>query len=116
MTRAASCRTTRRSRPCLHGNTWVRIELETGREGRLNRKLVLVLVLMVSGIGFSAPASELPATEFDQMYADLAAYLLDPAHHPDLAHGVVQIEYGDAKGDFPAWVHVPGQPPGGAPL
>lgn len=81
----------------------------------MNRKLVLVLVLMVGGIGFSAQASELPATEFDQMYADLAAYLLDPSHHPDLAGGVVQIEYGDAKAYLPAWVYVRDQLPGEKP-
>lgn len=81
----------------------------------MKSKLALVLVLMVGGIGFSAQASELPATEFDQMYADIARYTLDPAHHPDLAHGVVQIEYGDAKAYFPAWVYVRDQLPGEKP-
>lgn len=46
-----------------------------------------------------------PATEFDAMYDDVAAHVMDPANHPDLAHGIVEIEYGDAKAYFPQWVY-----------
>jgi hypothetical protein len=48
----------------------------------------------------------LAGSDFDEMYADVARYCLDPDHHPDLAHGRVQIEYGDAKAYFPAWVYL----------
>jgi hypothetical protein len=39
------------------------------------------------------------------MYEDVAAYLMDPKNHPDLEHGIVEIEYGDAKAYFPQWVY-----------
>jgi hypothetical protein len=54
----------------------------------------------------AARAAELPATEFDEMYADVAAYAMDPRNSPDLAHGKVQIEYGDAKAYLPAWLYL----------
>jgi hypothetical protein len=72
-------------------------------------------LLWMGLIATAAPAAELPATEFDEMYADVAAYVLEPSHSPDLAHGVVEIEYGDAKAYFPAWVYVRDRLPGAKP-
>lgn len=66
-------------------------------------------------IATAAQAAELPATEFDEMYADVAGYALDPKHSPDLAHGVVEIEYGDAKAYLPAWVYARDRLPGDQP-
>ncbi len=50
--------------------------------------------------------AEAPATEFDDMYEAVAAYMMDPANHPDLAGGVVNVEYGDAKVYGPAWIYL----------
>lgn len=82
---------------------------------RGNRSSAVLVAGMLVCIGFAASAAELSAAEFDEMYADVAAYLLNPAHHPDLANGMVQIEYGDAKAYFPAWIYVRDRLPGEQP-
>ena len=51
-------------------------------------------------------AGQAPATDFDGMYEAVAAYMTNPANHPDLARGIVNIEYGDAKVYGPAWVYL----------
>ena len=72
----------------------------------------IVLVMMSWGLCAAALAAEVPATEFDDLYQDVAAYVMNPANSPDLAHGRVQVEFGDAKAYLPAWIYARAMVPG----
>jgi hypothetical protein len=62
--------------------------------------------------GVNVKAAAISPAEFDAMYDDVAAYLMNPANHPDLKRGIVEIEYGDAKAYFPQWVYTLEELPG----
>lgn len=80
-----------------------RIKLKNNVYGRL-----FFLMLLSIPITLAAKA---PADEFDDIYNGVAEYMLNPANHPDLARGVVNIEYGDAKVYGPAWVYIKADSP-----
>jgi len=67
--------------------------------------LLIVTCFVAALLRINGQAANISSTEFDVMYEDVAAYLMDPGNHPDLEHGIVEIEYGDAKAYFPQWVY-----------
>ena len=71
------------------------------------RRLFPLLLLLVPVL----IAAKEPDADLDDMYKGVAAYMTDPANHPDLARGVVNIEYGDAKVYGPAWVYLKDKSP-----
>jgi len=69
---------------------------------RYGSRILQLLILWIP-IAVTAKA---PGANFEDMYQEVAAYLTDPRNHPDLARGIVNIEYGDAKVYGPAWVYL----------